>query len=172
MNNSGLGFYPHFVRQREEQERRGHVKRVAFMLALHAVVRRYFRPRINVHLDEAEALEHVTPLLVRRQRPLSNERPGRWHAAQAGFRSALGVYSAAKSPRQCSARGVADAHQRRHRPGTGCLRDRRNMGAARHASGQCVHRWRDQLDGRPALLQDSPAPLRVVVLTPPVRPEH
>jgi diacylglycerol kinase family enzyme len=63
VNNSGIGFYPHFVRQREEQERRGHVKRVAFMLALRAVVRRYFRLRINVRMDEAEALEHVTPFL-------------------------------------------------------------------------------------------------------------
>jgi diacylglycerol kinase family enzyme len=63
VNNSGFGFYPHFVRLREEQERRGHTKRVAFMLALRAVVRRYFRLRINVNMGEAEALEHVTPFL-------------------------------------------------------------------------------------------------------------
>ena len=63
VNNSGFGFYPHFVRQREELERRGHVKRVAFMLALRAVVRRYFRLRINVHMGEAQALEHLTPFL-------------------------------------------------------------------------------------------------------------
>src|SRR5271169_3671958 len=63
VNNAGLGFYPHFVRQREEQERRGHVKRVAFMLALRSVIRRYFRLRMKVHMDQAEALEHVTPFL-------------------------------------------------------------------------------------------------------------
>jgi diacylglycerol kinase family enzyme len=63
VNNSGIGFYPHFVRQREELERRGHVKRVAFLLALSAVVRRYFRLRIRAHMDEAEALEQVTPFL-------------------------------------------------------------------------------------------------------------
>jgi len=63
VNNSGFGFYPHFVRQREELERRGHVKRVAFMLALRAVVRRYFRLRIHVHMGEAHALEHLTPFL-------------------------------------------------------------------------------------------------------------
>ena len=63
VNNSGFGFYPHFVRQREELERRGHVKRVAFMLALRAVVRRYFRLRINVHMGEAQALEHLMPFL-------------------------------------------------------------------------------------------------------------
>jgi len=63
VNNSGIGFYPHFVRVREEQERLGHVKRVAFMLALHSLVRRYFRLRINVHMGEGEALEHVTPFL-------------------------------------------------------------------------------------------------------------
>jgi diacylglycerol kinase family enzyme len=63
VNNSGIGFYPHFVRVREEQERVGRVKRVAFMLALHSLVRRYFRLRINVHMGEAEALEHLTPFL-------------------------------------------------------------------------------------------------------------
>ena len=63
VNNSGIGFYPHFVRQREEQERRGRVKRVAFILALRSIVRRYFRLRIKVHMNQAEALEHVTPFL-------------------------------------------------------------------------------------------------------------
>ena len=63
VNNSGLGFYPHFVRQREELERRGHVKRVAFMLALTALVRRYFRLRLKARLDEEKALERITPFL-------------------------------------------------------------------------------------------------------------
>ena len=63
VNNSGIGFYPHFVRQREEQERRGYVKRMAFMLALRSVVRRYFRLRIRAHMDQARTLELVTPFL-------------------------------------------------------------------------------------------------------------
>src|SRR5208337_1104023 len=63
VNNSGIGFYPHFVRQREEEERHGHVKSAAFILALRSVVRRYFRLRMKVHMDKAEALEHVTPFL-------------------------------------------------------------------------------------------------------------
>ena len=63
VNNSGVGFYPHFVRQREELERHGHTKRIAFMLALRSLVRRYFRLRIDAHMDETEALEHVTPFL-------------------------------------------------------------------------------------------------------------
>jgi len=63
VNNSGVGFYPHFVRQREEQEQHGHVKRVAFVLALRSVVRRYIRLRMKVHMDQAEALEQVTPFL-------------------------------------------------------------------------------------------------------------
>ena len=63
VNNSGVGFYPHFVRQREEQERRGHVKRVAFVLALRALLRRYLRLRMRVHLGREEALEQVTPFL-------------------------------------------------------------------------------------------------------------
>ncbi len=63
VNNSGVGFYPHFVRQREEQEKHGHVKRLAFMLALRSVIRRDFRLRMKVHMNQAEALEHVTPFL-------------------------------------------------------------------------------------------------------------
>ena len=63
VNNSGIGFYPHFVRQREELERRGHPKRIAFVLALRAVVRRYLRLRIEAHMDRAGASERVTPFL-------------------------------------------------------------------------------------------------------------
>jgi diacylglycerol kinase family enzyme len=63
VNNSGVGFYPHFVRQREEEERRGHIKRVAFVLALRSVVRRYFRLRMQAHMGREEALERVTPFL-------------------------------------------------------------------------------------------------------------
>jgi diacylglycerol kinase family enzyme len=63
VNNSGVGFYPHFVRQREEQEKHKHVKRLAFMLALRSVIQRYFRLRMKVHMDQAEALEHATPFL-------------------------------------------------------------------------------------------------------------
>jgi diacylglycerol kinase family enzyme len=63
VNNSGVGFYPHFVRAREEQERRGHVKGVAFVLALRAFARRYLRLRIKVHMDREQALEHLTPFL-------------------------------------------------------------------------------------------------------------
>lgn len=63
LNNSGLGFYPHFVRVREAQERRGHVKGTAFLITLHSVVRRYFRLRFEAHMDREEALERVTPFL-------------------------------------------------------------------------------------------------------------
>ena len=63
VNNSGIGFYPHFVRQREEMQRRGHVKRVAALIALRALFRRYFRLRMKLHMDQAEALEHLTPFL-------------------------------------------------------------------------------------------------------------
>src|SRR5262249_41841803 len=48
---------------REEQERRGHVKGVAFVLALRAFARRYLRLRIKVHMDREQALEHLTPFL-------------------------------------------------------------------------------------------------------------
>ncbi len=63
VNNSGVGFYPHFVRQREAQERRGNAKRIAFALALRAVARRNLRLPFKLRLDVKEALERVTPFL-------------------------------------------------------------------------------------------------------------
>jgi diacylglycerol kinase family enzyme len=63
VNNSGVGFYPHFVREREEEEQRGHSKRAAFVLALRWIVRRYFRLRMKARMGQEEALEHVTPFL-------------------------------------------------------------------------------------------------------------
>lgn len=63
VNNSGVGFYPHFVRRRETEERRGRERPVAVVLALISVVRRYFRLRMKLHMKEAEALERVTPFL-------------------------------------------------------------------------------------------------------------
>ncbi|MGP0092102.1 MAG: diacylglycerol/lipid kinase family protein [Xanthobacteraceae bacterium] len=63
VNNSGVGLYPHIVRQREEQQRRGHVKWVAFVLAVGSVLRRYSRLRVRLHMGEAEALAHSTPFL-------------------------------------------------------------------------------------------------------------
>ena len=63
VNNSGIGLYPHIVRQREEQQRHGHAKWVAFVLAVGSVLRRYSRLRVRLHMDEAEALARVTPFL-------------------------------------------------------------------------------------------------------------
>ena len=63
VNNSGVGLYPHIVRQREEEQRHGHVKWVAFVLAVGSVLRRYSRLRVRLHMDEAEALARVTPFL-------------------------------------------------------------------------------------------------------------
>ncbi len=63
VNNSGIGFYPHIVRQREEEQRHGHAKWVAFVLAVGSVLRRYSRLRVRLHMDEAEALAQVTPFV-------------------------------------------------------------------------------------------------------------
>ena len=63
VNNSGVGLYPHIVRQREGQQRHGHSKWVAFVIAVGSVLRRYSRLRVRVHMDEAEALARVTPFL-------------------------------------------------------------------------------------------------------------
>ena len=63
VNNSGVGIYPHIVRQREEEQHHGHLKWVAFVLAVGSVLRRYSRLRVRVHMNEAEALARVTPFL-------------------------------------------------------------------------------------------------------------
>ncbi len=63
VNNSGIGVYPHLVREREAQQRHGHAKPAAFVIAVGAVLRRYARLRIRLHLSEAEALARLTPFL-------------------------------------------------------------------------------------------------------------
>jgi diacylglycerol kinase family enzyme len=70
VNNSGIGFYPHFVRQREEQEQHGHVKRVAFLLALRSVIRR--PPSYKGPYGPGASFGTRDAVLVRRQLPLSN----------------------------------------------------------------------------------------------------
>lgn len=63
VNNSGIGVYPHFVREREAEQRHGHRKWLAFVLAVGSVLRRYSRLRIKLHMSEAEALARVAPFL-------------------------------------------------------------------------------------------------------------
>ena len=63
VNNSGIGVYPHLVRLREGQQRHGHTKPVAFVLAVGAVLRRYSRLRVKLHLSEAEAFARLTPFV-------------------------------------------------------------------------------------------------------------
>ena len=75
VNNSGIGFYPHFVRQREAQQHRGYPKPLAFVRALRSVIRRYLRLRMRVRLDEVEALERVTPFLFVGNNPYETSGP-------------------------------------------------------------------------------------------------
>lgn len=63
VNNSGIGVYPHIVREREAQQHHGHSKPVAFVIAVAAVLRHYARLRVRLHLSEAEALARLTPFL-------------------------------------------------------------------------------------------------------------
>lgn len=63
VNNSGTGVYPHLVREREQQQRRGIPKVLAFVRAVGSVLRRYTRLRVKLHVSEAEALAQVTPFL-------------------------------------------------------------------------------------------------------------
>jgi diacylglycerol kinase family enzyme len=63
VNNSGIGAYPHLVREREAQQRHGHPKWLSFVIAVGAVLRHYSRLRVRLHLTEAQALARLTPFL-------------------------------------------------------------------------------------------------------------
>jgi diacylglycerol kinase family enzyme len=63
VNNSGIGLYPRIVRQRQEQQRHGHSKAVAFVIAVGAVLRRYSVLHVKMSVDEAETLDRRTPFL-------------------------------------------------------------------------------------------------------------
>jgi diacylglycerol kinase family enzyme len=63
VNNSGIGLYPRIVRQREEEQRDGHVKPVAFALAVGSVLRRYSELSVKLGTAEAEAQAHRTPFV-------------------------------------------------------------------------------------------------------------
>ncbi|MFZ0116874.1 MAG: diacylglycerol kinase family protein [Xanthobacteraceae bacterium] len=63
VNNSGIGLYPRIVRQREEEQRHGHVKLVAFVLAVGSVMRRYSLLRVRLRIDEANTLTRQTPFV-------------------------------------------------------------------------------------------------------------
>src|SRR5271165_2908890 len=52
VNNSGIGLYPRIVRQREEQQREGHVKPVAFLLAIDSVMRRYSLMSVRLRSED------------------------------------------------------------------------------------------------------------------------
>jgi diacylglycerol kinase family enzyme len=63
VNNSGIGVYTHLVREREAQQRHGHPKWAAFVIAIGSVLRRYARLRVRLHMSEAQALARLTPFL-------------------------------------------------------------------------------------------------------------
>ena len=63
VNNSGIGLYPRIVRQREQMERHGHVKWVAFLLAVGSVLRRYSLVSVRLRMGEAQASARKTPFV-------------------------------------------------------------------------------------------------------------
>ena len=62
----GIGLYPHIVHQRGEQQRHGHIKCVAFVLAVGSVPRRYSRLRVRGRSRSAGACDAV--LVCRQQK--------------------------------------------------------------------------------------------------------
>ncbi len=63
VNNSGIGLYPRIVRVREEAQRRGHVKWVAFLLAVGSVMRRYSLVSVRLRSEETHAAARGTPFV-------------------------------------------------------------------------------------------------------------
>ncbi|MGA2129928.1 MAG: diacylglycerol kinase family protein [Xanthobacteraceae bacterium] len=63
VNNSSIGLYPRIVRQREEEQRHGHVKWVAFVLAVGSVLRRYSLLRVRLRTDAADLPARATPFV-------------------------------------------------------------------------------------------------------------
>jgi len=63
VNNSGIGLYPRIVRHREEEQRHGHVKWVAFLRAVGSVLRRYSLVSVGLRMDEAETQARRTPFV-------------------------------------------------------------------------------------------------------------
>lgn len=86
VNNSGIGVYPHLVREREAQQHHGHSKWVAFAIAVFAVLRHYLRLRVRLHLTEAEAIAKLTPFLFvgNNRYELAGRRIGRRHSLTSG----------------------------------------------------------------------------------------
>jgi diacylglycerol kinase family enzyme len=62
LNNSSLGIYPRIVRQREEQQKKGRHKWVAFVQACFSVLRHYSLLRVRLSVDGKE-LSRKTPLV-------------------------------------------------------------------------------------------------------------
>ncbi|MGD1038606.1 MAG: diacylglycerol kinase family protein [Roseiarcus sp.] len=63
VNNSGIGLYPRIVRQRQDQQRHGHSKPAAFVLAVGSVMRRYSLLLVKLRIDEAKELTLRTPFV-------------------------------------------------------------------------------------------------------------
>ncbi len=63
LNNASLGIYPGVVQEREERQRGGHGKWVAFAQAAIFIFKRYSPLRVRTQLDEATTLPASTPFV-------------------------------------------------------------------------------------------------------------
>jgi diacylglycerol kinase family enzyme len=63
LNNSSLGIYPGVVQKREEHQRRGHSKLVAFAKAAIFIFKRYSPLTVRTKLDETTTLPVSTPFV-------------------------------------------------------------------------------------------------------------
>ena len=63
LNNSSIGLYPRIVRQREQGQKRGYNKWMAFARAVASVLRRHSRLHARLDLDENTKLVRATPFV-------------------------------------------------------------------------------------------------------------
>lgn len=63
LNNSSLGLYPTIVRQREEQQRQGHGKWLAFVEATLFALRRYSRVYVSLQVNQQHQKADETPFV-------------------------------------------------------------------------------------------------------------
>jgi YegS/Rv2252/BmrU family lipid kinase len=63
LNNSSLGLYPAIVRQRQDFQKKGHGKWLAFVIATFHTLRRYQRLYVRLHIENQPEIEEETPFV-------------------------------------------------------------------------------------------------------------
>jgi diacylglycerol kinase family enzyme len=73
LNNSSIGIYPWIVREREQEQKKGHGKWAAFGLALLSVLKRYSLLHARLRVDEEDGPEARTPFVFIGNNPYESQ---------------------------------------------------------------------------------------------------